>query len=193
MSYNIFFPDQLEVKKWNNKYFCITRLDKSYKELRKKYVRKSCNDSNGKDCGYFDFSHKNKLCLPNGENCPIHGFIKNDTENFDIEIIEDEEYPILTNIILSSEKLPCSHSYEGLFGQSKFKYNKLKGNNKCKTEVIKGFKYDERYKNIDNCTLKELEANNLFYKDYIDKSEILIKTYYENVSLSYTGYFEMTD
>ena len=188
-----FFPDQLEVKKWNNKYFCITRLDKSYKELRKKYLRKSCDDSNEKDCGYFDFSHKNKLCLPNGENCPIHGFIKNDTENFDIEIIEDEEYPILTNIILSSEKLPCSHSYEGLFGQSKFKYNKLKGNNKCKTEVIKGFKYDERYKNIDNCTLKELGANNSFYKDYIDKSEILIKTYYENVSLSYTGYFEMTD
>ncbi len=185
-----FFSDELEVKKWDNKSFCIKRLDKTYTELRENNVRETCYEENETNCGYFDSSHKKNLCLLKGEICPIK--VINDKESFDIEIIEDEDNQIITSITLSSEELPCSHPYEGLFGQSKFKYNKLKGNNYCKTKV-NGFEFDERYKNIDNCTLEELGSYNSFYEDYINQSEKLKKTYNENVSLSYTGYFEMTD
>ena len=184
-----FFSDQLEVKKWNNKSFCITRLNKSYKELRENYVRKKkCHDLNENDCGYFDNSQENKLCLPKDEkmNCPINGINITNTESFDIEIIEDENKTIMTNITLSSEELPCSHSYEGLFGQSDFKYNKLKKNKNCEI-YINNSNYDERYENIDTCSLEELGSNNLFYYGYIDKSKKLREKYNENVSLSYTG------
>ena len=184
-----FFSDELEVKKWDNKSFCIKRLDKTYTELRENNVREKCYE-NEINCGYFDSSHKKNLCLLKGENCPIK--VINDTESFDIEIIEDEDNQIITSITLSSEELPCSHPYEGLFGQSKFKYNKIKGNNYCKTKV-NGFEFDVRYKNIDNCTLEELGSYNSFYENYINESETLEKTYNEKVSLSYTGYFEMTD
>ena len=190
-----FFSDQLEVKKWNNKSFCITRLNISYKELREKYVREQCNKNEKEtDCGYFDSSQKNKLCLIEDEitKCPINGINITNKKSFDIEIIEDENKTIMTNITLSSEELPCSHSYEGLFGQSDFKYNKLKGNKNCETSINDSI-YDERYENIDTCSLEELGSYNSFYNGYIDKSEKLNETYYEYVSLSYTGYFEMTD
>ena len=186
-----FFSDELEVKKWNKKIFCISRLDKTYTKLRENNVKESCYE-NETNCGYFDSSHKKNLCLLKGETCPIKEFILDDSESFDIEIIEDEDNQIITNIILSSEELPCSHSYEGLFGQSDFKYNKLKGNNYCKTKV-NGFEFDVRYKNVNTSTLEELGSCNLFYENYINESETLKKSYNEKVSLSYTGYFEMTD
>ena len=187
-----FFSDELEVKKWDNKSFCIKRLDKNYIKLRENNVREKCYEENETNCGYFDSSHKKNLCLLKGETCPIKEFILDDSESFDIEIIEDEDNQIITSITLSSEKLPCPHPYEGLFGQSDFKYNKLKGNNECKTEV-NGLNLDVRYKNVNTCTLEELGSCNLFYENYINESETLKKSYNEKVSLSYTGYFEMTD
>ena len=182
-----FFSDELEVKKWDDKSFCIKRLDKNYIKLRENNVKETCYEEKEINCGYFDSSHKKYLCLQKGEICPIKKIILDDSESS-----EDEDNQIITSITLSSEKLPCPHPYEGLFGQSDFKYNKLKGNKNCETSINDSI-YDERYENIDTCSLEELGTNNSFYKGYIDKSEKLSEKYFENVSLSYTGYFQMTD
>jgi len=212
-----FFSDQLDVDKWKNRYFCVTYLNISYEELRDKYERDTKDDCNN-ICGFFDSSNTSIMCLDNNIyniKCPINGIniinkksISNklyisdkneiedddnneDSENIEIEMIEEEEdLPIMTDITLSSGESVCSHPYEGLFGQSDFKYNILKGNNKCETSINDN-KYDTRYNNIDKTTLEKLGSYNLFYYNYIDLSEKLNESYNTEVSISYTSYFHM--
>ena len=212
-----FFPDQLDVKKWKNKYFCAIKLNMSYDELRK--YEKDKNENCKKNCGFFDSSKNTILCFDdiNNSNCPINGIKiktknnrynkvyiddineKEDDENnddnsesFDIEIIRDENLSIMTNITLSSGETVCSHPYEGLFGQSEFKYNKLKGNNICSTS-INDSNNDERYTFIDKTEFEKLGKYNLFYNNYVNISKELKDSYNNEVSISYMGYFHMSN
>lgn len=207
-----FFPDQLNVTKWKNKFFCATKLNMSYDKLRE--YEKDKNEQCEKNCGFFDSSNNTILCFDDiYSDCPINGInittknnrhnkvyindvnkIEDDenndnSESIEIEIIRDENLSIMTNITLSSGNAVCSHPFEGLFGQSDFKYNKLKGNKNCETSI--NGNNDERYKIIDKTEFEKLGSYNLFYNNYINISEKLKESYNKEVSMSYTGYFYM--
>jgi hypothetical protein len=205
-----FFEEDLKVTKWiNDKYLCVFYSDFTYQYIRENLRYKNCE--NKKDCGYFDSFRDSKICLSDTkQDCPIKKippsikkkvvrYLSDANEEIDYnsesesESSSDSNDMIITNITLSSGNLPCFHPYEGLFGENEFKYNNLKGKKNCETKTNNHDEYDHRYNNFETTKLEKLGEKNNFYYGYLNSSTEFKNQYNENVSLSYTGYFGLSN
>ena len=167
--------NETEITKWKGKTLCASRITSiTYSDITSGPHVKVCPRGT-RQCGFID-TENNLLCIDTAEPCPL---------NY-LEILPDGQKPIYTkninglplnggytlyvsnevtsnpvvvDITISDSPSVCAHPYEGLLGENKYKLNKRKGPDECKTK-INSFLTDWRFSQIDSGTRKDFYEDN---------------------------------
>jgi len=188
-------------KKLYEKSFCVIRKGKTYKELIQENQIKNKNDScpdNYIFCGIIDTLDR-KLCVKNGEECPIT--IKNiapTTESFINE--ENENNNKLISLIEVGENYPCMNYSEKIW--TTYDANDRNDVTSCSNigdkkfddrfEQIKGFQIDKEkfYKNNDLEVYSDIEFKNLNVNLY---GRVLFGLDYNGENINYERMMEIQE
>ena len=188
-------------KKLYEKSFCVIRKGKTYKELIQENQIKNKNDScpdNYISCGIIDTLDR-KLCVKNGEECPIT--IKNiapTTESFINE--ENENNNKLISLIEVGENYPCMNYSEKIW--TTYDANDRNDVTSCSNigdkkfddrfEQIKGFQIDKEkfYKNNDLEVYSDIEFKNLNVNLY---GRVLFGLDYSGENINYERMIEIQE
>ena len=196
--------------------FLYEGKDKNYFDYKNKYSVSSNENcpSNHHQCGILNYKQR-KLCLPDGEECPLNGFKIAETAIESPYICkevyitktyymcytnEDTSNNIITEFKLSLDP-PCAKISEKNW-ESVFPDEVDADNYKCKT-VINGKKFSERYEAVSDAifdlpTLYDdngISNNNLvnskaklFVKNYNDIDEECVQKFFEDLDDEDTYY-----
>ena len=173
--------DGKKIIKWRGKFICVKRLENfNYSniiEVEKenkcdKYINNYVDTQKNKQCqnlsqGVINYIEINYTNL----NKTVDG-IKELKLNENYSLYYSNNYPegnLIIDILITSNDGICASSYEGVFSQNNKEFNKLKGNPNC-TILINGYKYDNRYKLIDENVnfIETLKDNNITKYDYLN-------------------------
>ncbi len=176
--------DDKDFKNFFGKKLCIKTNKIDLNDL---IVKKSCNEINETDCGYFDIE-KNKLCIQKGNECPINEIKVNNIQNSDLKTKNINYNSNLTfsnknsegnimfanNIILSEGDL-CLNKYEYNTFHEQYILDNIYNNYTCKTHIkLSTISNFSNYFDLRYTPLLSFNKNDFFIENNLNLSNITL-------------------